>query len=178
MVPGQQGVFKQVSLPSQHRYFSPEDGESMFLRNVGIYRRVCTAPKPRRITSPPRWKPQISQNVFCLCCLQIIKHSNSESVHIYSGIKGVMWTGQSAVGMSVALRIKRLTFYSGFQHTTDYEKEMGRSTLTLSDGSILPCYFMREKPASETSDLKTYDHGQCPKIIIMFMRIRKCFCLQ
>jgi hypothetical protein len=27
--------------------FSPEDGDSMLLRNVGIYRRVYTAPKPR-----------------------------------------------------------------------------------------------------------------------------------
>jgi hypothetical protein len=30
--------------------YSPEDGDSMFLRNVGIYRRVYTAPKPRRIS--------------------------------------------------------------------------------------------------------------------------------
>jgi hypothetical protein len=30
---------------------SPEDGDSMFLRTVGIYRRVYTAPKPRRTTS-------------------------------------------------------------------------------------------------------------------------------
>jgi hypothetical protein len=30
------------------RHFSPEDGDSMLLRNVGIYRRVYTAPKPRR----------------------------------------------------------------------------------------------------------------------------------
>jgi hypothetical protein len=29
--------------------FSPEDGDSMFLRNVDICRRVHTAPKPRRI---------------------------------------------------------------------------------------------------------------------------------
>jgi hypothetical protein len=28
--------------------FSPEDGDSLFLRNAGIYRRVYTAPKPRR----------------------------------------------------------------------------------------------------------------------------------
>jgi hypothetical protein len=28
-------------------YFSPEDGDSMFLGNVGIYLRVYTAPKPR-----------------------------------------------------------------------------------------------------------------------------------
>jgi hypothetical protein len=35
--------------------FSPEDGDSMFLRNAGIYRRVYTAPNPRRTSSssPP-----------------------------------------------------------------------------------------------------------------------------
>jgi hypothetical protein len=32
--------------------FSPEDGDSMFLRNVRIYRRVYAAPKPRTATSP------------------------------------------------------------------------------------------------------------------------------
>jgi hypothetical protein len=31
--------------------FRAEDRDSMFLRNVDIYRRVCTAPKPRRRTS-------------------------------------------------------------------------------------------------------------------------------
>jgi hypothetical protein len=31
--------------------FSLEDGDSMFIRNVGIYRRVYTAPNSRR-TSP------------------------------------------------------------------------------------------------------------------------------
>jgi hypothetical protein len=31
--------------------FRAEDGDSMFLRNVGIYRRVYTAPKPRGTTS-------------------------------------------------------------------------------------------------------------------------------
>jgi hypothetical protein len=36
---------------SQHGHFSPEDGVSMFLRNVGIYRRAYTAPKPKRTTS-------------------------------------------------------------------------------------------------------------------------------
>jgi hypothetical protein len=33
--------------------FSPEDADIMFLRNVGNYRRVYTAPKPRRTTSLP-----------------------------------------------------------------------------------------------------------------------------
>jgi hypothetical protein len=35
---------------------SPEDGDSIFLRNVGIYRRVYTVPKLRRTassSSPP-----------------------------------------------------------------------------------------------------------------------------
>jgi hypothetical protein len=31
--------------------FSPKDGDSMFLRNVGIYRQVYMAPKPRRTLS-------------------------------------------------------------------------------------------------------------------------------
>jgi hypothetical protein len=31
---------------SQHRHFSPEDGDSIFLRNVGIYRRIYTTPNP------------------------------------------------------------------------------------------------------------------------------------
>jgi hypothetical protein len=31
--------------------FSPEEGDSTFLRNVGIYRRAYTAPKSRRIAS-------------------------------------------------------------------------------------------------------------------------------
>jgi hypothetical protein len=35
---------------------------SVFLRNVGIYRPVCTAPVPRRTSSSssPPWKPQIT----------------------------------------------------------------------------------------------------------------------
>jgi hypothetical protein len=31
----------------QHCHFSPEDGDRMFLRNVGIYLRVYTASQPR-----------------------------------------------------------------------------------------------------------------------------------
>jgi hypothetical protein len=50
--------FFWVLAPCRHTVsiFSPEDGDSIFLRNVGIYRRVYTAPKPRRIassSSPP-----------------------------------------------------------------------------------------------------------------------------
>jgi hypothetical protein len=42
--------------------FSPEDGDSMFLRNVGMYRRVYTALQLTRTpTSSPPWEPQISQ---------------------------------------------------------------------------------------------------------------------
>jgi hypothetical protein len=37
---------------SQHRHVNPEDGDSMFLRNFGIYLRFYTAPKPRRTS----WK--------------------------------------------------------------------------------------------------------------------------
>jgi hypothetical protein len=45
--------------------FSPEDRDSMLLRNVGIYRRVYTAPKPRiTSSSSPPWKTQISQVLF------------------------------------------------------------------------------------------------------------------
>jgi hypothetical protein len=33
-------------------YFIPEDGDSICLRNVGIYLRVYTAPKHRRTTNP------------------------------------------------------------------------------------------------------------------------------
>jgi hypothetical protein len=31
--------------------FSPEDGDSMFFRNVGIYLRIYTTPKPRAATT-------------------------------------------------------------------------------------------------------------------------------
>jgi hypothetical protein len=47
-----------------HLQFRPEDGDNMILRNFGIYRRVYTAPKPRRTSSSPPWKPQISQDCF------------------------------------------------------------------------------------------------------------------
>jgi hypothetical protein len=45
--------------------FSPEVGDSMFLRNVGICLRVYIAPKLRRTSSssPPR-KPQISHSAY------------------------------------------------------------------------------------------------------------------
>jgi hypothetical protein len=36
---------------SQHRHFSPEDGDSTLLRNVGFYQSVHTAPKPRTSSS-------------------------------------------------------------------------------------------------------------------------------
>jgi hypothetical protein len=44
---------------------SPEDGDSIFLRNADINQRFYTAPKRRRKTSSSApWEPQISQ----LCC--------------------------------------------------------------------------------------------------------------
>jgi hypothetical protein len=48
------------STASHHRHFSPEDGDSTFLRYVGIYQRVYTAPKHRISSSSslPR-EPQI-----------------------------------------------------------------------------------------------------------------------
>jgi hypothetical protein len=62
--------------------FSIEDGDSMFLRNVGIYLRFYTAPKPRR-TSPSssysREKPQISQDYYCFF---YIKYT-SETLRLY-----------------------------------------------------------------------------------------------
>jgi hypothetical protein len=38
--------------------FSPEDGDSMFFRNVGIYLRVHKASQPRTFSLP--WEPQIT----------------------------------------------------------------------------------------------------------------------
>jgi hypothetical protein len=38
-------VFEAVRMMMM--YFRAEDGDSMCLRNVGIYRRVYTAPRPR-----------------------------------------------------------------------------------------------------------------------------------
>jgi hypothetical protein len=51
--------FLQTSLPAtlyipsdtQHRHFSPEDEDSMLLRNVGFYQPVHTVPKPRTSSS-------------------------------------------------------------------------------------------------------------------------------
>jgi hypothetical protein len=47
---------------SQHHHFGPEDGDSMFLRNVCIYLRTYIAPNPRTSSSSPPWEPPISQN--------------------------------------------------------------------------------------------------------------------
>jgi hypothetical protein len=56
-----------VSVKHTVSIFSPEDGNSMFLRNVGIYRRVHTSSKPRTSSSSsssssfsPPWNPQFS----------------------------------------------------------------------------------------------------------------------
>jgi hypothetical protein len=42
------------------------DGDSMFLRNAGVYLQVYTALQPRRTTSTssPPWEPQISCGIF------------------------------------------------------------------------------------------------------------------
>jgi hypothetical protein len=42
-------VFTAVRMMMLFFWVLVEDGDSMFLRNVGIYRRVYTASKPRRI---------------------------------------------------------------------------------------------------------------------------------
>jgi hypothetical protein len=51
----------------------------MFLRNVGIYRRVYTAPRPRRTTlsSSPLWKPQISQVLVSLVLFMHATYNSS-----------------------------------------------------------------------------------------------------
>jgi hypothetical protein len=66
--------------------------ETMFLQNVGIYRRVYTAPNPRRISpsssSSLSWKHQISQQRFSLyvCgnvyiwCVSFLFHFTSNAV--------------------------------------------------------------------------------------------------
>jgi hypothetical protein len=41
-------IIRAIALNS---VFRPEDVDSMFLRKVGIYRRVYRAPKPRRTSS-------------------------------------------------------------------------------------------------------------------------------
>jgi hypothetical protein len=49
-------------------HFNSKDGDSMFLRNVGVYQQVHTALQPRRPTliCSPVWQPQISQVlIFC-----------------------------------------------------------------------------------------------------------------
>jgi hypothetical protein len=50
---------------SQHRHFSPEDGDSMFLRNVGIYLRIYTASKTQNIVILPAVR---TSNLICCFC--------------------------------------------------------------------------------------------------------------
>jgi hypothetical protein len=45
--------YKLLSTEFGCTYFSPEDGDSIFLRNVGIYLHVYTASQPRTLSSPP-----------------------------------------------------------------------------------------------------------------------------
>jgi hypothetical protein len=49
-----------------YRHFGTEDGDTIFLRNVGIYWQVYTAPKPTSSSLIPQWIPQIS-NCTVLC---------------------------------------------------------------------------------------------------------------
>jgi hypothetical protein len=51
-----------------HRHLIPEDGNSMYLRNVRIYLRYRTAREPRTATllSSSPWKPQISQSCWVM----------------------------------------------------------------------------------------------------------------
>jgi hypothetical protein len=66
---------------SQPRNFSSEDGESMFLQNVGIYLRVSTATKPRASSSSsPPWEPQIAHVSSLLWHLSQVGSSTSLNV--------------------------------------------------------------------------------------------------
>jgi hypothetical protein len=46
-----EGVGQSGTRNEREMVLDPEDGDSMFLRNVGIYRRVYMAPNPRRTSS-------------------------------------------------------------------------------------------------------------------------------
>jgi hypothetical protein len=59
-------VDSNVSEKHTVSFFSPEDGERMFLRNVGIYLWVYTAPGPRTSSSSLPWKPQVSHSVHVI----------------------------------------------------------------------------------------------------------------
>jgi hypothetical protein len=53
---------------SLHNHFSPEDGDIMLLRNVGIYLRVHTASRTTPLSSSP-WEPQITHTYIKFCYL-------------------------------------------------------------------------------------------------------------
>jgi hypothetical protein len=65
--------------------FRAEDGDSLLLRNVGIYLQVYMASKPTRSSSPPPREPQISHRylgllfhvVFLLCASVSQEHTVS-----------------------------------------------------------------------------------------------------
>jgi hypothetical protein len=59
-----------------------EDGDSMFLRNVGIYQLVYTAPKPRRISSTSRHYIRIQMNR--------LEENNEKTVRVAGSLKRVV----------------------------------------------------------------------------------------
>jgi hypothetical protein len=64
---------------------SPEDGENIFLRNVGIYRRVYTAPKPTRTASSTHFKISWSSNLsFCQVAGKYLSVSKGFAVQLSS----------------------------------------------------------------------------------------------
>jgi hypothetical protein len=62
---------------------SPEDGYSMFLRNVGIYRRVYMAPKPRRTTSSEIEMLMQLKCRYKLLLHQYISQRKSDQCYLY-----------------------------------------------------------------------------------------------
>jgi hypothetical protein len=71
---------RNILSPSSWQGFSPEDGDSMFLRNVGIYWLAYTAPKPRRTwSSHHRWL-EYYQHKEVPCWLRIFQQGISQHV--------------------------------------------------------------------------------------------------
>jgi hypothetical protein len=77
-------VVTPCELVSRHQrfggtYFSPEDGGSMFLRNIGVYLQVHTALQPRRPTEN-----------FSLTLLKIFIFVNSQLHHVVDDISQLL----------------------------------------------------------------------------------------
>jgi hypothetical protein len=96
--------------------FTPEDGDSMFLRNAGIYLQVHTALQPRRPTrtSSSQWG---SQNSYCGLLIYINNSLQTESlisgatILLYKMIqitREEMYAQRKNYGVSA--RIRSLTF--------------------------------------------------------------------